>query len=121
MCRDILNNAQAGTVEMAAPPPRPEKANVQTLQDRGALFAEYVHSLDHHFERWINRVDENGEYVREPPTYQLMAWSAAEGWDVVDLIVKQWNTAPSDSLMRTGTAAPLCPGSRPKDWPRGTT
>ena len=114
MCTDILADTQAGTVEMAASPPHPGRAGVQALQDRGALFAEYVFSLDGHFVRWIQRVDENGDYVREPPIYQLMAWSDTEEWGLVDLIVKQWNTAPRDSMMRDGHGGPWVPWRPPE-------
>ena len=114
LCTDLRQDPRVRALELAATPPHPERAELSLLQDRGGLFVDFLFTLDGHFERVIDRVNENGERIRGPPIYQVVAWSDAEGWGVVDLIVKQWNTATSDSMMRDIDRGPDVPWQPPE-------
>ena len=114
MCVAARSDASVRSLALSAAPPHPAAAGVQVLQDRGALFLAYMFTLDQHHERVVDRVDENGDRIHGPPIYNVAAWSEAEGWGVVDLIVKQWNTATSDSMMRDIDRGPSVPWRPPE-------
>ena len=89
---------------------------MQTLQERGELFVRFVAHLDHHFDIDISRVDRAGDRIRGTGTsiFDVVVRASLDGWGIVDTIVAQWNTVPSDSMMRDGQGGPLVPWRPPE-------
>ena len=115
LCTDLRQDPQARALDLAALPPDPASPALRVLQDRAGLFVRFMYHLDRHFDRDISRVDRNGNRIRGVGTSitQTMAWSSMEGWALVDTIVAQWNTTPSDSTMRDGHGGPFVPWRAP--------
>lgn len=116
LCTDLREDPQARSLDLAGVPPDPASPALKVLQDHAGLFVRFIDHLDAHFDRDISRVDRHGNRIRGvgTSTTQTMAWSAMEGWALVDTIVAQWNTVPNDSTMRDGHGGPFVPWRAPE-------
>ena len=116
LCAELRQDLQTRALALAALPPDPASPDVQVVQDRAALFLRFIDHLDRHFDRDISRVDEHGNRIRGYGTsiLDVVARSPREEWTIVDTIVHQWNTVPSDSMMRDGHLGPSVPWHPPE-------